>query len=424
MHHRRLMCSLLLGLGLTGCSDYIISEKNEEEEGTPDIEVVPSEVTFQTVAPGCTDYQTITITNVGITSLEVKNLSTTGDTTIMVESFAGILEPGQAQTVNVRFLPTHDGSASATVIVASDDPDEPEVAVPSAGEASAIRLHADTFTQAASDIDVLWVIDNSSSMGEEQARVQAAINGYFSYFQTLNLDYHMGVVTSDIVTATMAGRLQGEPKFIDTTTVSPEVELAEAINVGTEDQGDESGLAAAELALSEPLLSTDNAGFLREDARLSIIWLSDEPEQSAEDAAHYIEFIDTLKSDPDYFILAAIVGDPTTGCTTKCEGVASSATDGSKYADVVAAFGGVFESICTCDLGPALMALGAFSTEWLIRFPLSSVPIDPTEIVVTVDGAITFDWVYEADTNSVVFNVPPPEGSAISVQYDLDASCN
>ena len=48
----------------------------------------------------------------------------------------------------------------------------------------------------------------------------------------------------------------------------------EMVVVGTSGSGIEMGLESAYLALSEPLLSTDNSGFLREDANLSLIFVS------------------------------------------------------------------------------------------------------------------------------------------------------
>src|SRR6185295_15217874 len=104
------------------------------------------------------------------------------------------------------------------IVISSDDPDDPEVTVAVGGVAMNSRLIDDIFVQDVDPVDVLWVIDNSGSMLEEQARVMASINAFYSYFVTLNLDYHMGVIATDIVNPTLSGRLVGSPTYIDSAT--------------------------------------------------------------------------------------------------------------------------------------------------------------------------------------------------------------
>ena len=63
----------------------------------------------------------------------------------------------------------------------------------------------------------------------------------------------------------------------NTTVLKPEHEDAkeifeEMVVVGTSGSGIEMGLEAAKLALSEPLVSGDNSGFLRPEANLSLIF--------------------------------------------------------------------------------------------------------------------------------------------------------
>ena len=65
----------------------------------------------------------------------------------------------------------------------------------------------------------------------------------------------------------------------------------EMVVVGTSGSGIEMGLEAAKVALSEPLLSTDNQGFLRE-ANLSLIFISDEDDFSP---IRHIPICDTLR---------------------------------------------------------------------------------------------------------------------------------
>jgi hypothetical protein len=409
---------------LIACSDYEL-EKHETEPRIPqpDILVEPSQLEWATLGLNCAEDQLVTVTNVGVGPLKLSGTYAEGDAAWSAEMRTDTLQPDESLTFSVRFSPTTPGEIVGDVLVHSDDPDEPEVVVSAEGRGAAEGLTSDRFIQEAAPVDVLWVIDNSGSMAQEQARVAAAITSFFTWFTTLNLDYHMGIITTDVVNPIYSGRLVGAPAYIDGATANAEVELAEAIAVGTEDMGDESGLAAVELALSEPVMSLENAGFLRPGANLAIIFLSDEPEFSAPDSAHYIAFLQTLKPDPTDILVSAIVGDLTTGCSNVCDESPQDAQPGDKYLDVVTAFSGVFGSICTCDLAPTLDQIGMETTRYIRSFTLSDVPTDPLNIAVYVDGEPSTDWTWVAPTNEIVFTTPPINGTEVIVRYPTALVC-
>jgi len=414
---------MLLAL-LTACSDYELDKRAPEPEvPLPEILVEPSQLEWDTVGLNCVDEQVVTVTNIGAGPLTVSGTYAEGNPAWTAEMATGTLAPSESLTFTVRFSPTVSGELEGTVVVQSDDPEQPQVDVPAEGLAVAEGLVSDRFIQEAAPVDVVWVIDNSSSMAQEQGRVSAAITSFFEWFTTLNLDYQMGVITTDVVNPVYSGRLVGSPTFITPATPNAEAELAEAIQVGTEDMGDESGLAATELAFSEPVLSAENAGFMRSGANLVIVYLSDEPEYSAPDSAHYISFLQGLKPDPADILVAAIVGDYGTGCSNTCDDAPQDAQPGDKYLDVVTAFSGVFGSICTCDLSSILSEIGLEATRYVRTFALSEVPTDPTAIAVFVEGTETTDWTWEADTNEIVFTMPPLNGDEIIVRYPTSMTC-
>ena len=69
---------------------------------------------------------------------------------------------------------------------------------------------------------------------------------------------------------------EGEPLYITVDTPDYGQKFADRIQVGIGGSDKEKGIDAAYQALSEPLISGYNGGFLREGATLSIIYLSDE----------------------------------------------------------------------------------------------------------------------------------------------------
>ena len=76
--------------------------------------------------------------------------------------------------------------------------------------------------------------------------------------------------------------------------------FAEMVVVGTSGSGIEMGMEVAHLALSEPLMSTSNFGFVREDANLSLIFLSDEDDFSPKSTHEYLQLYTEVKGDDAY----------------------------------------------------------------------------------------------------------------------------
>ncbi len=308
--------------------------------------------------------------------------------------------------------------------------------------------YTETFVQrVAPASDILFVIDNSGSMEEEQTALAENFWNFIQFFADSTLDYHIGVTTNDDYMGQWPiGQLYGSIPYIDPTTVDPVGTFVSNANVGDEGWGAcEMGLEAARKALSEPLLSGYNAGFYREDALLNLIIVSDEHDfgGTAEcNGIHYTEFIPfflELKGSrgTDLLNFAAIVGDDPLGCVSDW----GSADPGSEYHAVANGVGGSTYSICSHDWEPVLTELGLQSAGLSRSFNLSLIPI-PETIVVTLDAvpddaapAYTLeecvgdgnpcDWYYNGVSNSIDFpdveNIPT-EGSRLAVSYQSEES--
>ena len=59
-------------------------------------------------------------------------------------------------------------------------------------------------------LDILWVVDNSSSMCEEQNSLAANVQRFLDKFAQFNADLHMAVVTTNAITESDAGRFHHE----------------------------------------------------------------------------------------------------------------------------------------------------------------------------------------------------------------------
>jgi hypothetical protein len=306
----------------------------------------------------------------------------------------------------------------------------------------------DVFSQhSVPTIDVLWVVDNSSSMQEEQEALAQNFGSFYDYLDHTGADFHIGVISTDIYNPAHQGRLLGETPIISRDTPEAEAVFAQNVMVGIEGKGDEQGFRAAELALSEPLVSGPNAGFLRDDAYLFLIFVSDEDDHTFGDVAYYLRRFEQIKGigNDGMVKVAAVVEQPDTDCPD--------AQPGTRYVELAADSGGLSVSICEQNFAGNLDALG-FSAAGLKRaFDLSRTPI-PQSVAVWVKTScasdplppsmceLTYDdcdgaasdvfgqvcvakqslpdgWAYEPDSSSIRFYglAVPPFGAVIEVGY-------
>ncbi len=289
--------------------------------------------------------------------------------------------------------------------------------------------HVDVFYQTvASQVDILLVVDSSASMEEEREKLSETFDNFIAYFVGGLVDYHIGVVSTDTSDSVTAGVLRGSTPYITQGTDNAESLFNEAVEVGVDGAGIEMGLQAALLALTDPLASGQNAGFLRPEADLSIIFVSDEDDYSPGSAHAYIDALRMLKmtSSRDSLKMSGVIGNVPEGCSAS--GV--NASPGYRYAAAAEANFGIVESICADDFAVVAENLGLTASGLLSRFELSATPIEETiEVVIDDEQVFSGDtgllgetiWYYDAEENEVVFSLDslPPSGSVIHVTYDL-----
>jgi hypothetical protein len=210
--------------------------------------------------------------------------------------------------------------------------------------------------------------------------------------------------------------------------------------VGTSGSGIEMGLEAARLALSEPLLSTDNQGFLREDANLSLIFVSDEDDFSPHSAHTYLRHFTDLKGDEAYrnhtmLNVSAVVGKdvPPYDGASSCETENGIGYYGPKYIELVNRTEGKVESICEEDFSPIASELGLVASGLQLEFALSGLP-DLETLTVSLytennndalDRELVRgedeDYTYSIENNSIVFTPDslPASETYILAEYKL-----
>lgn len=103
----------------------------------PAIRVEPEALDLGDVPVGTSSAKVVEVQNIGAASLDVSAAVVDPEAAPFAAAPDGglpwTLEPGEKAGVEVTFAPEAAGAATATLRVASDDPDDPELAVPLEG---------------------------------------------------------------------------------------------------------------------------------------------------------------------------------------------------------------------------------------------------------------------------------------------------
>jgi len=315
-------------------------------------------------------------------------------------------------------------------------------------------LFHDQFLQGDNDkVDILWVIDNSNSMEELQLALGLAFPTFLTVLQSHAIDWQMGITTTDMTHPDHRGRLLelGQGKRI-LSPVDPDLEdtFATAIAAGVEGSQLERGLATAWAATTPPLTGHENEGFIREDARLAVILLSDEDDCSDEGRlvaqgssacvaqsellVPVADFTSRFQDLKESMLSFAFHGIVETGPTAGFDGCGGT-NPGPRYIEMAERSGGSLHRICD-DFERVMEEVGIQVAGRRRAFPLARTP-DVRSIEVRFIPANAGEdhpgneipddhrreegWTFNSDTNMLLFwgGSVPPLGSTLKVSYLL-----
>ena len=162
--------------------------------------------------------------------------------------------------------------------------------------------------------------------------------------------------------------------------------------------------------------------FIRSEAMLHIILVSDEPEQSEDITGETWQMVTdqiiAKRGSAGLVRISSIVGDVPSGCQSG-GWFGSSADPGTGYVDATNYTNGVFLSICDSWSDPSNLQLLAETSVLLDAYPLDYGAIEET-IQVTVNSYPVDSqyWHYDENTQAVIFDSnAPQEGSSVQITY-------
>ena len=325
--------------------------------------------------------------------------------------------------------PLLDSDAEATMLVLSNDPATPQVLVRLTGRSRLGRCEVvDQLVQPPTTrADMLFVIDNSGSMADNQTNLRRNFVQLADYLQHQTIDFQVGVVTTD------NGTLRGTPAVIYAGDDNPVAEFDLNANVGTSGSGSERGFQFAQTALSPPLSTGANMRFLRADSALELVFVSDEEDQSSGTVDSYLTFFRSLVGPgrASQVRVSAIVGDAPNGCET----MSGSAEAGARYVQAVRATSGVFGSICSPSFANTLETIGrGIGPQRELRLTRPPDRMLPMEVrryagraACEADTTFTMGtpvlqggndgYLYDASSNRITFLREPELGTCVKVRY-------
>jgi hypothetical protein len=297
-------------------------------------------------------------------------------------------------------------------------------------------------------VDTLIVIDNSGSMSYEQLNMAHRFENFIDKLNGLN--WRLGITTTDTRTDSTNSELKdgrlllfsGLNKYYLTSQddiSSVKTAFAETIQrKASEGSGNEQGILATyraiERALDSSTTGNPNLGFIRQEATLAIIVVTDSDESgkltSKSLPENLIEFVQSKYPEKNFKFNSIIVKPNDINCknnkavyTNSLNSLAtnSNETYGMRYYQLSELTGGIVGDICAEDYGDQLSLIGQSTYDQIKEFTLDCSPADSNhdgqvDVIVTDSSNQKILTNYTVVKNRIQFDALLPF-STYSVSY-------
>jgi len=263
------------------------------------------------------------------------------------------------------------------------------------------EIWIDSFTQvgAFEEIDILWVIDKSCSMSTHNSSLLDGVEAMMNNLP-MDVNWRLKMITAGgIVTQTTTFPLtRGD-------TVTDALDMLNLLPMDGIERGFD---AVKNYILYDAYAKT----WMRNDASLLVVFVSDEEEQSSMPVNDFVAWYGSQRSG---VYMASIVN--VKPAESVCTWSPSDATVGYRYIEATDHFLGNVIDICKDDWATAVEE-ATNQIEPYEDYQLTHKPYEGT-IVVFEDGVPFNDWYYNRKENRVYFDVVPLEGALIEIGYDV-----
>ncbi len=264
------------------------------------------------------------------------------------------------------------------------------------------EVWVDSFIQPSSfdGVDIIWVIDTSGSMYRYDPQLMAGIDTMLSALPVSN--WRLVMISSDPARAV----LESQFPLVPGDDIDDATDMYSLMGRGGMEEGFD---AVHDYIISNPYAAT----WMRSDAALLVVFVSDEEEQSRTFTAvtDFTGWYSSLRMG-SVFLSSIVTHD---AAESVCTWTVMARDVGTRYMDATASYGGVVVDICEEDWSAGVTD-AAVSVA-----PHESIALthEPTvdSIRVFIDGTLNGDWSHSAPDNTIYFSVIPPGGSLVEVGY-------
>jgi von Willebrand factor type A domain len=238
--------------------------------------------------------------------------------------------------------------------------------------------------------DIIFVIDNSGSMGDHQKNLSENVDKFITTLVNERdiPDFKIGICTTDSSNLKVLSRedmRSNIANFINS--------LKSSMLVGTSGSATEKGLEMA--------LNAVRSGFSRMDSLLFVNIISDENDDSSASPDYYVEQMKQVKGGKKVIINAVYN------------------SSSAKHFQAALLTNGITADIKS-NYGELLSDIGKNVSDLVKTVPLSEIPNDLLKISVQRNKQSVNDWKHNSKLNSIDFSVPLAENDVVDVIYFVD----
>ena len=354
------------------------------EETYAAIHVEPYDYDFGEVDVNCEYEYDVVITSIGTEPLIIDSLDYTHTPELELVGnykYPIYLKPGDTLVLTFKYHEVDLIADTGRMFIYSNALGKREQMITHQGIGVATGNQVDVFEQEEiSKADILFVIDNSCSMIDEQSGMADNAESFIDDLISTGVDFEISVVTTDSPTPVSDS--------ITPDTADAAKEFSDAVSLGNSGHATEMGQEMAKQAL-DPIRGMVQP---REDAALSVVVVSDEDDFSPLTELEYYDFFLSIKEEELFFFHSVVsLGS---GCGTAA---------GNRYVDQSLLTGGMYLDICG-PWGDNLNTIANSNYIIATEYPLSKEAV-PGTVEVFLDGTpLKSGWHYNIGSNSVILD--------------------
>jgi hypothetical protein len=260
-------------------------------------------------------------------------------------------------------------------------------------------------------LDILWVLDSTSSMSAIHTSLASSMDAVFSKMISLRLDFRMAAITMDMrpTIPHSEGRLLGDPQVLDLDTWNLQESFSKLVQPALNDLAEVRAFDALDASLSYQNLQGIHT-FLREDAVLAVIFVSDKRDASTILIEQMQEVLNRYK--PKFKKQSWVSHSLLTGCGL------SNSPSLKQFSEFS---GGIHLDTCK-GISDALEKFQQRNLEIVTEISLQP-SINPAQLRVTVNGVVVPNqiedgWIYHPESHGIRFygSAQPAADAIVKVQ--------